>query len=147
VALEKLDKEIGGRRYYVTQLGAKKGRQALARLVKVLGPVMAHVVSDAKPGAAMRSISGDALKGALLELSERISEADLTYFCETFGEYTEVELEGGKRPRLTMEMQDLHFAGKYGEMLQWLAFAAEVNFADFFGALGVGGGGQLAAAM
>ena len=146
--LEERDKLIGSNRYYVTQLGAGKGRQALSRLVKVLGPVVAHIVSDAKPGAAasaLSRVSGDALKGALLELSERISEADINYFCETFGQFSKVDTGDGKRPQMSLEFQNLHFAGKYGEMMQWLAFAAEVNFSDFFGVLGASGGAPEAA--
>lgn len=141
MALEEKDKLIGRGRYYVTQLGAHKGRVALTRLVKLLGPVIAHVVSDSKPGTALLAISGDSLRDAMLELSKQISETDLQWFCDTFGEFSTFEDAIGKRPKLTPEFQNTHFAGHYGEMMQWLTFCAEVNFGDFFGVLGLSGGG------
>jgi hypothetical protein len=126
MGLETRDREIGRYRYFVTQLGAKKGREAFSRLVKVLGPVVAHVVDGA---------TADGIRSALVELASRMEQRDLDYFCETFGEFSTVELEDGKRPKLSLAYQEMHFAGQFGEMFKWLAFAAEVNFGDFFGAL------------
>ena len=114
-------KKIGACEYRVTQLGAVAGRGAFLRLVRALGPMLA----------------GLATAGGKVDLGEvfgrlELSEADLTYFCDLFAEKTFVMLPDGKMPRLD-KCFDEHFAGSYLFMVQWLAFAVKVNFADFFG--------------
>jgi hypothetical protein len=144
--LETEDREICGRRYYVTTLPAKKGRAVLVRLTKVLGPVFGQLVSGDAPATAKHKaasaeriaaqINGASIARALAELAGRLSEADLDWLCETLGESTEVQTYDGageeRRQRLTAGEQQFHFAGKFLEMFSWLGFALEVNFRDFF---------------
>ena len=59
-----------------------------------------------------------------------LDEEDLTYFCDAFAEKTFVVQPDGKMPRLD-NVFDAHFAGHYIDLVQWLAFAVRVNFADF----------------
>jgi hypothetical protein len=123
MALKTEEREIGGLKYRVTQLGAKAGRAALLRIMKTVGPA-----------AAM--LQGDDLAGALGKFFENLSEVDLDYFCALFGEKSFVFQADGKMPRVD-QVFDEHFAGRYLDMIEWLIFAGEVNFADFF--RGVGG--------
>ena len=120
-------KKIGGCEYKVTQLGAIKGRGAFLRLVRCIGPVFAELAGKSGKGAKDIDI------GALFSRLE-LSEDDLTFFCDTFAEKTFVTLPDGKMPRLD-KVFDEHFAGSYSYMVQWLAFAVKVNFADFFDGL------------
>jgi hypothetical protein len=130
MGLEVKERQIGRATYRVTQLGFKAGRAAMVRLTKLLGPVLSRSLE----GANGRALSVAGLAGGVLELSERLSEQDLTYFCELFGEKTELVLDDGKRPILLPAYQETWFAGQYQELFQWLAFCVEVNYADFFGA-------------
>ena len=119
-------KKIGGCEYKVTQLGAVKGRGAFLRLVKCLGPMLAGLAGK---GGKVADIDVGALFSRL-----DLTEDDLTFFCDTFAEKTFVTLPDGKMPRLD-KVFDEHFAGSYSYMVQWLAFAVKVNFADFFDGL------------
>ena len=127
----------------------------LVRLVRVLGPVVGALMEGAaskmtsgpkgsktKPVAAMDK---SARLGAILEadpatvskvlteLGSRLTEEDLEYFASVFGATTQVEREPGKLLPLTLQDQEIHFAGRFGEMFRWLGFCLEVNYSDFFG--------------
>ena len=108
---ESKTKVIGGEEYQVTQMGAVKGSQVFVRLVKVLGPLM-----------------GDNLEAALSALKEE----DVTYLINAFQPYTMIQGKGD-----LSGFFDVHFAGKYKEMLEWLFFSVEVNFGSFLGANGL----------
>jgi hypothetical protein len=125
------ERVIGASTYMVSQLGAIAGRAAFLRLVKALGPALGGLVSA---GGKLR---GDIDFGDLISRVQ-LSEGDLSYFCDLFAQKTFVKLEDGKMPRLD-NVFDAHFAGKYMDLVQWLAFCVKVNFADFFGDLGQSG--------
>ncbi len=117
-------KTIGGLEYRVSQLGAVKGRAVFLRIVKLVGPAIASVVKGGK--IDMKNVDlGDLFKRV------ELTEEDLTFFCDAFAEKTFVVLPDKKAPRLD-HVFDAHFAGKYGDMMQWLVFCVSVNFADFF---------------
>ena len=126
MAIKTEEKQIGACIYRVSQLGAIKGRAAFLRLVKALGPIAGGLV-DAKGKQAASLDLGDLMARLTL------TEDDLTFFCDLFAEKTFIVKSDGKTPRLDHCFDD-HFAGRYLEMIQWLAFAVQVNFADFFGA-------------
>lgn len=119
--VETKEKDIQGTTYRVTQMDAVKGRKVVARLIKLLS------------GAAE---GGDS---ALAKVFAAITEDDMDYFCDVFAANTDVGYEGGKWPNLK-SIFGLHFAGKYGEMMEWLLFCVEVNFGNFLGAASQGAG-------
>jgi hypothetical protein len=134
MGLETKSKRIGRCEYQVTQLGFKAGRAAMVRLTKVLGPIFGRLLD----GSDGKSVSAQGVAGALYELSERLSEDDLSYLCELFGDKTIAVMDDGRRPSLVPKFMEEHFAGHYGEMIKWLVFCLEVNYGDFiadFGAL------------
>lgn len=104
---------IGEYKYSVMQMGALEGRQLLLKITKALA------------GAAAGDI--------FASLKEEDFEMALNKFAKlstvSGGEY------GEKQPQLD-SVFDMHFAGKYGDMLEWAKFAFEVNFGSFLGALG-----------
>ena len=122
-------KTIGGYTYQVTQLGAKQGVSVAARLARILSPVIGGV--EGKPsGAAL----GSGLKAALAGLDEK----DLIALSDAFAALTEVtggEFES-RTPKLA-PMFDEHFAGHYGDLVNWLLFCVEVNFASFLDEVGI----------
>ena len=105
---------IGDITYTVTQLGAKQGRLVLARIARIVGAA----AESATPMAAF---------------TQALSDDDFVFLCDTFAAMTtyHTSTEPSKEPALA-PVFDLHFAGKYAEMLQWLWFCVEVNFASFF---------------
>lgn len=156
MAFETKSREINGRIYHVTELPAKQGRAMLVRLIKVLGPVFGQLVSGSKPrkrslpglsaqaeaaavgASVLSSVTGASVGRALAELSTRLTEQDLEWLCTTLGEYTEVQVDDERRPKLSLAYQNLHFAGRYLEMFGWIGFALEVNFSDFFEGSAIG---------
>jgi len=114
------EREIGGLKYRVAQLGGIRAREVQLRLVQCLGPSVGALVG------------GDfaAAFGAL----KALGAADLAYFCDTFGEVSFVFTEDGKMPRIDKVFDD-HFAGRTGDMWKWLLFCVEFNYADFLGEL------------
>jgi hypothetical protein len=93
------------------------GRKVFARLAKTLGPAAVKGLDVAK---ALESL-----------------EEDFEFLCDTFAKHTAVTGGdyGSKAPQLD-SIFDAHFVAKYPEMLQWLVFCLEVNFAGFFPGLG-----------
>ena len=102
--------KIGDYTYHVTQMGAIQGRDTLARLIAVAGPIMGE-----ENGAGLR----------------HLKPADLQQLSDDMAKLTEVELPDGKRPLLS-NIYDLHFVGRYDEMFEWLTFCIKINFASFF---------------
>jgi len=125
--IEKKTKSIGGKNYEVYELGAKKGRQVLTRLLRHLGPAVG-AMGDTKGDAEAKTLAG------LGKLVESLTEADVDYFCDTFAAVTSVEMEG--RMPLLSDVFDLHFKADYLNMFKWLAFCLQVNFGSFLAGLG-----------
>lgn len=136
---ETKEKQIGSRgyRYHVIQFGAREGGRVLVRLLKMVG------------GAAGEAMAGgdDALDGfdlstvgkMLGNLAETLSEDDFDYLVDKFAPATAVSGGAYKAPMPlnTEGVFDLHFAGAYQELGQWLLFAVEVNFGGFLGEGGI----------
>jgi hypothetical protein len=126
------EKQIGEYRYLVTLLGAKAGRSMLVRLTKLLGPATASFlegVLHAKGGLTASLALG--ASDAIREVTQRLSEADLVIISDELARFTAVVIDAEHQPQLDKIFDD-HFAGRYGEMLAWLAFALEANFTSFF---------------
>ncbi len=129
---ETKQKQIGDYTYAVTQFGAKQGGRVMIRLLKIVG------------GAAGEAMKGDnefdmsTVGSMITNLAETLQEDDFDYLCETFAAASTVQ--GGEFPNpipLTTEgVFDLHFAGKYLELGQWLLFAVDANF-GFLGENGI----------
>lgn len=126
--LETQRREIGGVTYEVRQLDAVRGRRVFVRFAKVVAPALGALKAAAKMSP------DEALAYALGQLVGNVSEEDLDFFCDVFAPATCL-VEGNNRPELAKRFE-LHFAGKYLEMLEWLAFCFEVNFGSFFQKLG-----------
>lgn len=103
--------KIGDYTYHVTQMGAIQGRDTLARLLAIAGPIM----GSGEGGAGLA----------------HLKPADLQLLSDDFAKLTEVELPDGKRPLLS-NIFDLHFVGRYDDMFDWLAFCIKINFSSFF---------------
>ncbi len=108
----------------VQQLPAMRGVKLSRKLMTVAAPVV-----GALQGLSLDkdvSTLGDAVAKAL----EQFSEKDLDELIRTLLETAKVETEGRIAP--LMPLFDGLFAGKILTVYKVVAFALEVNFADFF---------------
>jgi hypothetical protein len=132
---ETKEKQIGERGfvYHVTQFGAREGGRVLVRLLKMVGGAAGAAV-ESEQDFDMRTVGK-----IVSNLAESVSEEDFDTLVATFMKTTDVS--GGayktRAPLATDGLFDLHFAGAYGELGQWLMFAIEVNFGSFLGESGL----------
>lgn len=132
MGLKQEERRIGDVTYRVTQLGVTPGKKLLVRLVKLIGPVIAKGADGASESVSLR---GPGLARMILEFCERLTLEDLDEFCSVLSAQTEYSVGDGRWLVLKNQFE-LHFAGKYDELFQWLAFALEVQFGGFFSVLG-----------
>ncbi len=122
-------KDISGHTYKVRQLVATKGRLVLLTLARIAGPAAAMAASAKNKEAVI----GPVIEAVLSNLTPE----DFTSVCNTFAESTDVVIDdekGRREPKLS-NIFDLHFAGRYEVMLEWLVFCVEVNFSSFLAGL------------
>lgn len=128
-------KTIGerGYSYTVQQFGAREGGRMLVRLGKLLGKPVGDAVS------AGESLQLETVGRVISGLADSITEQDFDQLVDAFSKRTKVtggEYGSKTIPLSTEGVLDLHFAGAYGELVSWLMFAIEVNYADFLSGLG-----------
>ena len=114
-----------GIRFEVTQEGFATGRAIFVRVAKAIGPALALIAEGSGRLAP-------ALKSAV----EGLNDQDLDYLAEKFGASTRYSTDGGvKWPYLSAADREELFGGNLLLFFEWIAFALEVNYADFFGVL------------
>lgn len=118
-------KTIGSNGYEVTQLGAIEGRRVFARLAQIMGGMVGALAAGGKPNPVE----------AFKSFAEAMEPEVMDFFCDTFAKFTQVHRPDGKVLFLK-DVFDDHFADNYGEMVEWLTFCLEVNFASFLGGAG-----------
>jgi hypothetical protein len=72
----------------------------------------------------------------VMELSERVTEADFEAIVAEFIKYTEVHTPGQTQGPVPLNPV-FAFTGDYGSMFKWLALCIEHNYASFLGGLGI----------
>lgn len=118
MSLETKSHTINGFTYDIAQLGAKQGRIVLARVLRIVG-----VAAEAADPVA--------------KLASALTDAEIEFLCDTFAKTTMFgQADTGNRVPLKDQF-DLHFAGRYGDMIQWLWAALMVNYESFFSELGL----------
>lgn len=142
MAIESKERRIGGTLYRVTQLPAKRGRALLVRYVRLFGPGAGSFVGGLgrTPNGAFDAALTQGIAMGLHDFCERLTDAELAHVCDEFAAFT-VVVESREIERRLSDIFDDHFAGKYDDMLAWIRFASEVNFASFF--VGSAKGGML----
>lgn len=131
--IETKEKEIDGSVYRVTQLGSKAARRVFLRLSKLIVPALAQ------------SIKGTENIPAILEsLVQHLSDDDVDFVCEALASVTKVvdigtNSKGDKFDSVNNldKCFEEQFRGKTLQQFQWLAWAIEVNFADFLAESGL----------
>lgn len=111
---------IDGVHFECTPLGFAASRKAFVRLTKIAGPALA-------------SGGGANTAEVFAVLSERVSDEDLEWFADLFGATTRFSHDGDAWPFLKADNREVLFGGgRLGLFFQWLMFALEVNYSDFF---------------
>ena len=111
-------KQIEGDTFTVTQLSTDEGIPCLVRLTKLLG----------------KGFEGGSVQSAVANIAAQLSVEDVQFFTRTFSKWTVVSTGDGKTLSLSNKDHfELAFAGRYENLVQWLAFCIEVNFSSFFG--------------
>ena len=118
--MKRESKQIGEYTYAVQQLGSRAGGRLLIRFSKKLG-------QGIKSGAT----TIDRIAGAV----ESLEESDYDYLVDLLAPQTYVSGGGLAKPVKLVDVFDVHFAGRYLEMGQWLTFCLEVNYGDFLAVL------------
>lgn len=147
-------KTIRGELYTIRLLSTAEGEDPLVRLIELLGPAFIDALSSEQMlGLIAKAAKEDrAVDGALLAevakpiaaaargIIERLRRDDLSYFAGIFRDKTKVG--SGRNAQALGDIYDVHFAGKYGALREWLTWCIMENFADFFG-----GGGAIQSAL
>lgn len=121
---EPQDKVINGRNYRITPLGASKGLGILTLLTKHIARGLESVPSL----AALAEHAGT----ALADVASNLDEAHVDRLCKTLAESAQVEPTPGSENLVPLaSCYENHFAGNYGELVAFVAFALEVNFGSF----------------
>ena len=113
------DVKIGPNTYTLNALPMGESTPVFTTLLRVLGPALSEVL--AKPGDAHLATAR-----ALSYVCEHLAADDLTYLVQAFAKHAQIN---GQPLALAA---NLHFAGRFGEMFQFLRAAVEYNYADFF---------------
>ena len=116
-----IQKQINGVSYQLGTLPTTKGIQVWISLLQLLGPGLAEAF------AQRQALPRQALAVALRDVVLRLDETSLTQVRLAYGE---VCARAGQR--LDKNAQELVFAGKLGEMVEWLVACTEHNYSDFF---------------
>lgn len=123
-------RQIGEFTYELTQFGAREGREILALLVRVLGPGLAELGADQSPAVAMGRVAAGITGQDFATLTDAVARKTKLILTAQFN---------GSQGTTALEPFDLaprfdeHFAGRYGEMIELVLFAIELN--NFPGAL------------
>jgi len=137
VSIETKTFDVDGVTYRVTQFGAKKGRDVLVSVVKVIGPAIGRATN---PDAAATVDFG----AALVEFCMALDATQLDKLCVDFAAQCEFSTDGERFIPLGKQGTfDDHFAGRYLQLTQWLKGCFEVNYAGFFSGLQATAGLQL----
>lgn len=116
------EKMIGESKYMVTQMTALRAVRMQARLLKLLGPSFAAMIS-----ASDKSNPDSCLPTAVALLADKLDEKSF--------ENLVLDLMRGVRKdgsELTQSDLDIEFAGNLNELFLVMQFVLEVNFSDFF---------------
>lgn len=119
---------IGEHAYRVAPMPAGKGLAMLTLMARVIGPAFQNVETLAAIGGAEGQLIAD--------VCARLEEDQVARLHAAFAEHTLVEKSPGKADFVPLAgVFDLHFAGDYEALFDWLRFAFRVNFGPFVSAL------------
>jgi hypothetical protein len=123
------ERTIGEHVYRVTMLPVGRWLELQTLVLRIAGPALAEALASAK-GASIMDLQVEGLGGALHRLSQSATASEQEKLLTMLGEATTVE---GKP--LTWARQGMWWARRMRDLAPFVAFALEVEFADFFAGL------------
>jgi len=118
MTLRQVEKTIGEHRYRTTLLDTFTGINVATRITT-------------KVGEALKAGDVEHAERILGDFLAKLTTDEVRFYVDVFAKQTEIVQADGKTPFLKDNLL-FHFSGRYGEMIAWLAWCFEVNFADFF---------------
>lgn len=130
--IETREKNIDGSTYSVTQLPARRALRLKTKLIKLFGAVLAQMYLKPSEKTSEEQTKQDFVR-AMEILSSNIDEG-------TFENLIMEILIGVRKNGMELNEKtiDLEFAGDMVGIYKVVWFVLEVNFANFFSALGIG---------
>ncbi len=121
---------IDGQAYRVTQFGATEGLRVWTKLAKLIGPSIGKAFGGVKGGTALLDADVDprAIGEAVEILVDQLDETEVVDFAKRLLAFTMID---GREVNF-----EIDFQGRMLVMLKVLQFVIEVNYSDFFDALG-----------
>lgn len=135
------EKKIGEHTYRVRYLPPSKVLKIFSSLFKMLAPAFGKLVDGSlKDGANVSDVLNREIKnisiGAAVEaLVERWDDANVEALIRDLAIYSEVSTDGQRWPSVK-DVYEVHFTGRPKELFEWVYFALEMQFKDFFPASG-----------
>lgn len=123
------EKQIGEFKVTATQLMASKSFKAFARLGRMGLPAFSKAVGVANGTASIADLDVGELVVALGNIFERLTDAEIDWLLDTFLKSAFID----DAPFL--QVYELKLQGRLEILLQAIAFAIQVNYANFFGAV------------
>lgn len=127
-------KTIAGTEYGVRMLDALTAEDLLIDIGHVVGPslggVLAAFIGD--KGSDKPAADPEMINGAVAGLFARLDKKTIRSLITTLSEVTDVYLAADRSPLLSNLNPANHFRGKLGAMHEWIYFALEVQYSDFF---------------
>lgn len=129
MALKQQQIQIGAWSYELTQLDARQGIRAAARLANALAPSFKALPSEGfklTPEQAMAFVEPALRDPALADT--------VLYLCDLFAERTAVlgEKEGTPTRMQLNKILDQHFADSYDDLILWLVESVKFSLASLF---------------
>jgi hypothetical protein len=136
MGLQVQSRDIGGVTYEVQQLPARRSMKLLARLGRLVAPLVSVAQGAAKAGG-FQKLDSAVLAQSIGGLFDALPPDEVEpLLSELFASTCIIEPSGARQP--LWPVFDLRMQGKAFDVLRLAAFAVEVNFSDFFDALRAG---------
>jgi hypothetical protein len=120
------ERQCGDHVYQVSKFGAMKGFTLQARLARVIGPGIQTIAATGSEAAAVGAMVGALPPEELLAIALEFATVSKVVL--------QVQSAAGVTlmPQPLAPMFDSHFVDRYDELLEFLVFAAVVNFGKSF---------------
>lgn len=120
-----------GTKYKLQTLPATKGLETFTAIMRIVGEPMGNAAGGVSQTTQGVDLKSEAIGAAVGTLVDRMADPSTLQIVKTLLEDAQVEKMPGTFVPIEFE---LHWAANYGELVELLAFAIEVNFASFLGA-------------
>jgi hypothetical protein len=130
-------KQIGDFYYRVKQLPDKEGYRLFVRLTRTLMPSLASMLQGAPDdgnAVSLSALTTKMLGDAVMQLAMNLDEDVFQSIYETLA--IDCSISNDDTNWVPLKSDKEHWSGRFAQMMQFIVFALEVNYADFLGGKG-----------